>query len=490
MNNLISIQKIFYYTYGFFLAIFLILIISPFFDTGKYVNKMTLILGFFLLLNDLFFLRKCKFKNFFITILALFTFHTITLRILSLAYFKKSLALDRFNDFSISNSVNYPLLFILLFNLTLYYFLHYLRINSIRIPLKNNFQYIVKKNGFLNLEKRICIFFIFLFFYNFNPSSFFSIVNLHFESLVSIFLQIKVYFIFLISYFYLFRSKVSRLFLLSFILFFIAYIFLSCINGNRGELYFLLTILGFNFLLNFKNSTVKLKYLFLMITFLISGIYIFAIASSYRVYVTNYVILDKNLCGTCLNTFFYISSHVFDHVSNQKILTILESASERLGYLDYFGDIFYHKFLYSRFLNISAYFKSIVDNFLTPGFDLFNAPMIKNITSFIYHKDFFPLKTKVINAYQSDLLTIYGEFYLMFGFFSFFIIPIFVYSLKYLILKVDLFFTSNFLSYIFKVFILLLFFNFLVGFGFDQIVVDAFVTLVSFLFFYFFVVII
>ena len=70
---------------------------------------------------------------------------------------------------------------------------------------------------------------------------------------------------------------------------------------------------------------------------------------------------------------------------------------------------------YRVVINPVYYFESVVDNIVTPGFDVFDAPRAANNTISIYNN--FPLlkKSDVDTFYQSDMLTIYGENYVLFG---------------------------------------------------------------------------
>jgi hypothetical protein len=96
---------------------------------------------------------------------------------------------------------------------------------------------------------------------------------------------------------------------------------------------------------------------------------------------------------------------------------LLPPIAARAGYFDYSAEIIAHRDEYASVLNVSTYAKSIVDNLLTPGFDVFDQPKISNALRFVYQGLGQPSKEWVTaENYQSDQLGIYGEFYGVFGY--------------------------------------------------------------------------
>jgi hypothetical protein len=95
---------------------------------------------------------------------------------------------------------------------------------------------------------------------------------------------------------------------------------------------------------------------------------------------------------------------------------LLPPIFNRAGYFDYSAEIIAHREQYRPLLNLSTYGKSIVDNNLTPGFDVYDQPKIGNSLQFIYNELGEPTHELVGEMYQSDQLGIYGEFYGVFGY--------------------------------------------------------------------------
>jgi hypothetical protein len=97
--------------------------------------------------------------------------------------------------------------------------------------------------------------------------------------------------------------------------------------------------------------------------------------------------------------------------------------ADRIGYFDYSAEIIAHRDEYASVINLSSYAKSIVDNLMTPGFDVYDQPKISNALQFVYDGLGSPSKELVNESYHSDQLGIYGEFYALFGYAS---LPLFL----------------------------------------------------------------
>ena len=90
----------------------------------------------------------------------------------------------------------------------------------------------------------------------------------------------------------------------------------------------------------------------------------------------------------------------------------------RAGFFDFSAEIIAHRRQYEPVVNPSAYVRSVVDNLLTPGFDLFDQPKIANALKFVYADRGAPSKRASTEEYQSDQLGVYGELFVLFGYAS------------------------------------------------------------------------
>lgn len=101
---------------------------------------------------------------------------------------------------------------------------------------------------------------------------------------------------------------------------------------------------------------------------------------------------------------------------------VLPKVFARAGFFDFSAEIIAHREPYDEVINLPSYGKSIIDNILTPGFDVFDQPRMSHALKFIYFKLGRPSKAVVSEEYHSDQLGVYGELYALFGYAS---IPVF-----------------------------------------------------------------
>jgi hypothetical protein len=118
---------------------------------------------------------------------------------------------------------------------------------------------------------------------------------------------------------------------------------------------------------------------------------------------------------------------------------LVAPAAARAGFFDFSAEIIAHRDRYSAVINPTAYIKSVIDNILTPGFDVFDQPKIANSLLFVYRDWGLPSKEQVTHTdvYQSDQLGIYGEFYALFGYACLPVLFLLTYGLKVLYMRVE-----------------------------------------------------
>jgi hypothetical protein len=143
----------------------------------------------------------------------------------------------------------------------------------------------------------------------------------------------------------------------------------------------------------------------------------------------------------------------------------------RAGFFDFSAEIIAHKYEYASVLNASSYAKSIVDNLLTPGFDVYDQPKISNALQFVYNGWGSPSKEQVSESYQSDQLGIYGEFYALFGYASLplFLLGAFLIARAYRRMKSE----NPFVLAMKRVVVLWVFVRTLNSFGFDWTLLET-----------------
>ncbi len=149
---------------------------------------------------------------------------------------------------------------------------------------------------------------------------------------------------------------------------------------------------------------------------------------------------------------------------------ILPPIFDRIGFFDYSAEIIAHRDTYTSVINVESYAKSIVDNLLTPGFDIFDQPKISNSLKFIYQYLGTPSKLAVTDSYQSDQLGLYGELYALFGYVS---LPLF-FLLAYLLKRIYLGLRSEnpFNLAMKRIVVLYLFVTIINSYGIDWFIID------------------
>ena len=151
----------------------------------------------------------------------------------------------------------------------------------------------------------------------------------------------------------------------------------------------------------------------------------------------------------------------------------LRSVFARAGFFDYSAELIAHSEQYDGLISFPTYGKSIVDNVLTPGFDVFDQPKISNSLEFVYAQLGTPSKAEVPLEYHSDQLSLYGELYALFGYAS---IPLFfglAFSLKRIYVKLK---GKDPFDLTLKRMIVLVVFGWIINsFGFDWIILQTIV---------------
>ncbi len=230
-----------------------------------------------------------------------------------------------------------------------------------------------------------------------------------------IFVRQDIVLLMALVYFVVFRKRLSRQFAVALGVVLVLDIVLHTLAGSRGAVVVVLqnlmyVTLGFAGVIEVRRRTAAVGAL---LSPLLIGVMIvtFTVASYLRVMV-----------GTVSNDDFSLTKAIETSQTAGDRLTrdyALESGipliMSRVGYFDYSAEVIAHKDHYARIINFAAYGKSIVDNILSPGFDVFDQPKIANAMRFAYEDLGEPSKSRADDEYQSDQIGIYGEMYMLFG---------------------------------------------------------------------------
>ena len=156
-------------------------------------------------------------------------------------------------------------------------------------------------------------------------------------------------------------------------------------------------------------------------------------------------------------------------------------ALSRTGFFDYSAELISNSNNYSGIFTVGNYMKSIVDNILTPGFDVFDQPKLSNSLKYAGSNAGPPSKNEEVNVegtYNTDQFGLYGEMYCLFGYGSVIILFFLAYFIKKGFRYKGMF---NPLEIVLnKILWLTIYLRLMNSFGVDWIISDICIMLVSF----------
>jgi len=460
-NNYISYNKILK-----FLNILLFITTFTFYifhEKPIYINNYTFIIYSLLSIQVFYFLKyENKYSNPFILLLIFILIVYTYPRIITFYWYNDdlpNLTLNRIIK-TTSFDVNYTLIFILIANLFIFLGLTLGKSTSKKI---SNRKEIVLQKYKITKAKSIFLFFLIfqLLTYPINEiirnNSFFSLFTFLIDSN-----RILPFIILYILIIFKFKKIEFKKYLLKFIIFIILWALLNYISGNRSAFINLLQIFFIISLLLCFNK-IKKKYFSIIFLILLFSIPFYIIGTFSR---DLKLINDQKV--SINEVFVLVSNKLPEYFNDNNFISLLNPIFNRVAYLDYSIDLIKNADQYHKVVNLQHYFMSIIDA-ITPGFDIFNVPKSANSLIGIYGNGNLFTKNDIINDYQSDQFNVYGEFYVAyFKWFS--IIPIFLFSFlfTYIFYRLD---DGNTTHLLWKSFILFKYFNWLISFGTDWLII-------------------
>ena len=428
--------------------------------SNYYVNELTIILTAISSIVLVYIIKDgYKNDNPLLIVLSVWSLMYIYVRVLTLHYTEYSLV---FQGYGLNvTDVNKTLTIITLGVLGLWIGLHFKKIRSIS-SLQLDFS---KKEAKLML----CFYWISMGAYLFSAMNIPVISGI--SSIVSpMILNIHIVSNCFLVYFMLFKDNMDKRDSYIFIASIVFFLLVRLLEGSRAALLEIVKSLCYISLV-LKYDSIKSRYIVLSIIMIPVALFFFAATTYMRqLNATNLSVREK----------VEIFSEVYHRDVSLFEKETLAPVFDRLGFLDYCAMPCSRRDVFKEFVNIRTEFESIVDNALTPGFDVFDAPKISNIQE--YYLDNGKVIKKSEQAkydYSSSEFTIFGEYYVLGGpFFYFPIIILIGYFFKRLWLKFDRQITIK--SLYNKVILLYIFEALLTSFGTDWIcyrVVCAIITL-------------
>lgn len=436
----------------------LILLWYSYFNNGDglYVNYTTVLLGTVLSLQVgtfLYFERKKR--DPLVLILCLQMVVYFILRIVTLLNYEFSFVFQRF-PFTPAD-LNHALVFILVANMVFYFGL---TINSLRPNIVN------KSLSVTPIQTHLVIILIGLGYF----VAFYQKVGLGFlEGIMSmvrtLFVNLGTMLFMAIVFLLLFKGRIDRKTKNIVFIGILGMVLLQTLTGSRSGILSIINYLMFALLAIHDHIKVEKKYLALGGILLPIMIVIFALTTFLRPRLEN-----RAEIGT--ETFEVLNEFDVNEVVVEGSDVVLAEVFDRIGFLDYCAETMSNSDRYSVVFNPWFYFKSIVDNILTPGFTVFDTPRVANATTFVYNDRGAPSLAKVSEAYQSDQFTMYGEFYALFGkWFS--LIPIFLTGFFFKSVYLNFNQSNIYLFFLKRAILLFVFYSTLNSFGLDWILLDV-----------------
>jgi hypothetical protein len=222
------------------------------------------------------------------------------------------------------------------------------------------------------------------------------------------------------AYFVMFRRDMSLVMRTAFLVLLLAEMVLHTLNGSRSAFVYalqniMIVVLAVYGMIAIRRSTIFTGLVTLPIsaTLLVIAFVVSTAVTSFRAGGGDFSF------GRAIDLGTQVSSRVDRDYAVDVGLPLIFA---RAGFFDFSAEIIAHRAAYEPVVNLPAYARSIIDNLLTPGFDVFDQPKIANALRFVYADRGKPSKIASAEEYQSDQLGIYGDFFVLFGWAS---LPVF-----------------------------------------------------------------
>jgi len=445
--------------------------ISDKLNDHPYINGYSILLAIILCIQVfIFLLFEKKSSDPFILLLAYLLILFFSFRIYTLLLFPIQDAFQRYN-FTPKNT-NYALIYILIANIFLFsgFICKKEVIKKVTFDTENQFYKV------FNPLFGVIMFYVSLIFgnliINLLPVGIFEIVAFFYNNFFSPNLILLILSAYVISYrhklpvFYLNTVKIGAIILLV----------MQTLSFSRSGLLTLFeTILIFTLAI---KPNIKFKRKYVVKGFVFLPLVIFVAFALYSISTVSRQIKGEK--GSTIYEKIELFKESVDLLRDDPLTEFyIGQGLSRAGYFDYNSEIIANKKKYSNIFSWETYFKSIVDNILTPGFNIFDQPKLANSLKYT-DGDFgkISLQKEVAGDYGSDQFGLYGEMYASFGFFSLPILFLIAFYLKKLyIYKSNM---SPFKNTIKNMLLVSFFYQFMNSFGLDWILASMLTTITSF----------
>lgn len=435
--------------------LFLFLMYGVYFVHGQneYINLNTILLSSVLIFQIQFFLSyAARSGKYILSIVSLVLIFFYVLRVITLNYIPFSNVFNRYNY--TCSDVNHTILYIVFANLFLFIGVKLVPYRKFQeIPVQSNTKY---QTGNVII---LLLFAFFLAFSSYLKNSFLVKIS---GFITALFFNASYILLACLVYLFYFKNVLSKKVLRFFYFIICIFVFFSALLGSRQAVLVIGMYLIFVLYSVFGKVRIKIRYLVLILCCLPLAISLFSWATLIR--------QEDMRNGSLQNKLELIEKmDLFSNVNSENVKLVLAPVFDRIAFLDYATEMITQKQTYSSVINLPYYFKSIVDNVLSPGFNVFNVPKVANSLIFIYDNRGTPSHKLVEAYYQSDQLTMYGEIYCLFGRWFSLIIYIFIGIIFTRLIHNK---ASSFPQLLYKCLVLNLFYIWFNSFGIDWLLLD------------------
>ncbi len=436
---------------------------------NKYVNLyMVMLLCLFGAQNLLMLLYERKKRDPFIIILITFTSAFYMLRILTLLNDPWSSTLLDMYSFT-HDDLNYSLMFIMLSNVSI--FLGLSTAGGKTLHSKNAFI-----DGYPANSLNVILILLFALVISLYIRLASDILGRFAGYITGSFVKLNMIQLLTFVYLAVNFKKLSNKSLRIIVALMVAFVIFVTLAGSRSGILTLAYLILIVFLSVKGRITLNRKSILIGIMLVFCSFYLFISATYIRQLNINEAVSTKQL--TLLKE--------ADFIRSKDISLLCRPIFDRIGFLDYATILIRNPERFGISINFIYYFKSIVDNALTPGFNVFDTPRVSHSLSDISRGESVPTQKDITAAYQSNMLTVYGEYYVLFhGYPALITLFLFSYIFKKIYLSIRN--KDAFLFYLYRALVLFVFYLWLNSFGLDWMLLDLigiFITVGLFKYFY------
>jgi len=238
-------------------------------------------------------------------------------------------------------------------------------------------------------------------------------------------------------YYFLFRSSLSPRFAVATFVLLILEMVAHTLLGSRSALvYFIQTLILVGLAI---GGTIKLPRAAIVTGVAFLPVVVALAVASFAISTYNRAARDGGSSLSIGNAVQLAGNATSELSMGPALDVLLPPVFARAGFFDFSAEVIAHRRQYSNIINPASYAESVVDNILTPGFDVFDQPKIANSLLFAYRNWGLPSKQLAAQSdvYQSDQLGVYGEFYALFGYSCLPLLFLLSYFLKRIYMRIE-----------------------------------------------------